>query len=121
NAFAPLSVIRTTTATTGILGVIAVDLNSSNNIANTFGPSINFRVSDNTISNQTLGALGFVRAGADNTGDFVVTPSLSGTVTERLRVTSSGQVAIGTTTPNASAKLELTSTTQGLLGPRMSQ
>ena len=31
------------------------------------------------------------------------------------------QVGIGTTTPNASAVLDLTSTTQGLLPPRMTQ
>lgn len=34
---------------------------------------------------------------------------------------SSGSVGVGTTTPNASALLELTSTTRGLLVPRMAQ
>ena len=34
---------------------------------------------------------------------------------ERMRVLANGQVSIGTATPNASAKLEVTSTTQGFL------
>lgn len=39
--------------------------------------------------------------------------------TEALRITTSGQLGIGTTTPAASAKLDITSTTQGVLFPRM--
>lgn len=39
--------------------------------------------------------------------------------TERARITGSGTFAIGTTTPNASALLDLTSTTKGILIPRM--
>ncbi len=37
----------------------------------------------------------------------------------RLSIDSSGRVGIGTTSPNASALLDVTSTTQGLLPPRM--
>ena len=38
---------------------------------------------------------------------------------ERMRVTSSGNVGINTQTPNASALLDVSSTTQGFLPPRM--
>ena len=41
------------------------------------------------------------------------------TVPERMRITGSGQLGIGTTTPSASAVLDVSSTTQGLLPPRM--
>jgi hypothetical protein len=39
--------------------------------------------------------------------------------TERMRITSTGNVGIGTATPNASSQLDITSTTQGFLPPRM--
>jgi hypothetical protein len=38
---------------------------------------------------------------------------------ERLRITSGGNVGIGTSAPNAAALLDVTSTTQGILFPRM--
>ena len=41
------------------------------------------------------------------------------TQSERLRIDSYGRVGVGTTTPNASALLDLTSTVRGLLVPRM--
>jgi hypothetical protein len=40
-------------------------------------------------------------------------------VLERMRITNSGEVSIGTSTPNASAKVQIDSTTQGFLMPRM--
>jgi len=43
----------------------------------------------------------------------------SANVTERMRITRSGGVGIGTSAPDASALLDLTSTTRGFLPPRM--
>ena len=50
---------------------------------------------------------------------FSTTSDGAATTTERMRITSAGNVGIGTTAPNAAAKLDLTSTTRGLLLPRM--
>lgn len=50
---------------------------------------------------------------------FSTTADGSAIPTERMRITSSGNLAIGTTTPDPSAKLDVASTTQGFLPPRM--
>jgi len=47
------------------------------------------------------------------------TSSGSTSPTERLRIDSAGRVGIGTNSPSASALLDVSSTTQGLLPPRM--
>jgi hypothetical protein len=39
--------------------------------------------------------------------------------TERMRINSAGNVGIGTSSPNAAARLDVTSTTSGFLPPRM--
>ena len=52
---------------------------------------------------------------------FETTPVGSTTRVERLRVTGSGLVGIGTTAPAASAQLDITSTARGFLPPRMTE
>lgn len=53
--------------------------------------------------------------------NFVIETTANGTNTraERARVTSEGVVGIGTNSPNAAARLDVTSTTSGFLPPRM--
>lgn len=50
---------------------------------------------------------------------FNTAPSGTPTLTERMRITGDGIVAIGTSSPNASALLDISSTTKGFLPPRM--
>jgi len=54
-----------------------------------------------------------------NTGNFAL--SFGTNNTERVRIDNSGNVGIGTTSPNAAALLDVTSTTQGFLPPRMTE
>jgi hypothetical protein len=56
------------------------------------------------------------------TGNVVLStsPTLIGTITAANQ-TLSGTLGVGTTTPNASAKLEVSSSTQGFLPPRMTE
>jgi hypothetical protein len=50
---------------------------------------------------------------------FATTAAGDSTSTERMRITSAGNIGIGTTSPNAAAKLDVASTTRGFLPPRM--
>jgi hypothetical protein len=50
---------------------------------------------------------------------FSTTPSGSTSSSERMRITSAGNVGIGTSSPNAAALLDVSSTTKGVLFPRM--
>jgi hypothetical protein len=66
--------------------------------------------SNNTIIGQFTSSLG---AG---TSDTIIIGAGS---TERIRINSSGSMGLGTTAPSSSAKLQIDSTTQGFLPPRM--
>lgn len=87
------------TSPTTLFTSLEVEVQTSDDMQDGFGPRINFLTSDNTASLQNLGALGMQRAGADNTGDIVFRPATVGTETERMRITAAGNVGIGTTNP----------------------
>lgn len=56
---------------------------------------------------------------SSNNGMMLFRTRGSGTLSERMRITSSGNVGIGTSNPNASALLDVDSRAQGFLPPRM--
>ncbi len=62
---------------------------------------------ENSTENNTAGTLSFW------------TRVSGGPMTRKMTITSAGNVGIGTASPVASAKLDITSTTQGFLPPRM--
>ncbi len=67
--------------------------------------------------------LGSIRTGSTSTSgteeEFLIGQSTGGFYNERLRINAIGNVGIGTSTPNQSAILELSSTSKGLLPPRL--
>lgn len=81
---------RTTSSTSGTAGTSTITAISTGDITDGFGPILVFRVSDTGVSNNIIGNIGFQRAGADDTGDFVVKPQVAGSSTERFRVKSDG-------------------------------
>jgi len=90
----PIQATRTVSDTTGLITLGLLLAKSSGDMADTFGSSITFSVQDDTSASTPLVQIGGVRAGADNTGDFVVTTAAAGTSTEKLRVTSGGDVRV---------------------------
>lgn len=85
---------RTTVGTNNIVSSQTLTAISSGDVTDGFGPTMGFRISDTGVSNNLIGAIGFLRAGADDTGDFVVRPQVAGTATERFRVTSAGVATV---------------------------
>lgn len=89
-----LDIRRSTVGTNNIAVAGQLTAISSGDVADGFGPILIFRISDTGVSDSIIGGFGFVRAGADNTGDFVVRPQVAGTATERFRVTSAGDLIL---------------------------
>jgi hypothetical protein len=82
------------------------------NMNDGFGSLIAFLIKDDSGGENNVGFIGAVRAGADNTGDLVFAPAIASAYTERMRLTSAGNLGIGTTAP--SAKLHSLATTEQL-------
>ncbi len=79
-----------TTANIAILTAVAtMRLVSTGDMADGFGPEMNFVIEDGGAS-EVIGSLAFRRAGADDTGDFVLSTYITGTQNESFRVTSGG-------------------------------
>ncbi|MEQ1733868.1 MAG: phage tail protein [Bacteroidia bacterium] len=95
-----------TNLTTTVNGVVGATLDLSTIIP----PSNNWSLLGNA---GTVAATNFV--GTTDAVDLVTRTNN----TEKMRVTSAGNVGIGTTTPNAKALLDMVSTSKGLLMPRV--
>ena len=82
---------REVDATGGIGGVFQVQRTSTGNMSDGFGGSIQFMIEDIGASDQTIGAISFVRANnEDNTGDFNLQTYVTGTANMAFKVSSAG-------------------------------
>lgn len=105
---------RPTAATAQGREALTLDLKSSGDAADIFGPGINFSISDTGVSNSVIGSIGFIRNGSDTAGDFIVKQgTFTGVPATLFIVKSSGDVGIGTSTPFST--LDLAETTGGTI------
>jgi hypothetical protein len=97
-----LQVNRTTSSTTALRALAGFLLNSSGSTADGCGPAFFFQLADaESPSGNTIGEIGAVRAGADDTGDLVLVATASGVAVEVCRALHGGQLAVGLTSVNA--------------------
>ena len=106
--FPPLDMRRTTVATNSTVASSRLTAISSGDVASGFGPFFSFNFSDTGITNQNMGAIGFVRTSADNVSDFVVLNQNGASQVERFRVKANGDATVQGTTAS-------TTTTTGAL------
>jgi len=90
----PILATRNVTLTTGNITLATLLAKSSGDMADAFGSFMSFNVQDDTSLSTELARIGAVRAGADNTGDFIVNTIAAGSAAEKLRITSGGDVKV---------------------------
>lgn len=76
---------------------------------------------DNSVSRQMEWYAYLVPVSGDTVASYLTFASSDsgGTITPRLSITNDGRLGLGTTSPNANAILDLTSTTKAFMPPRM--
>ena len=95
-----LHVVTDSATTNDTVDVVRIEATSSGTPVAGFGPAIEFRAERGNASADSVGRLGFV---ADNItasrvdGAFVAETAIDGAFTERLRISSSGNLLVGTT------------------------
>ena len=83
---------RTSAVTNTTRHVLYVIHTTTEDMVDGFGPTIRFVAEDPGAAEQNLGHIKFVRAGADNTGEFIVGVSAGGTANDGFKVDSVGEL-----------------------------
>ncbi len=111
------SITRSTGETTGLNSPFVLTATSTGNAANTFGPAIEYKISDCGVGATRLGVIGIERNGADNTGQFKVNLDSGGTLATRFAVNASGQALHTAGTSGAPAISFACDTDTGIYSP----
>ena len=110
--------------TTGAAAPATVSLRQTTSLPTTGNVLANLNFGDNYVTTPQAQIQILRDAAASSAADmptamtFSTTPDASATLTERMRIESDGDVGIGTT-PDISAKLDVSSTSKGFLAPRV--
>lgn len=86
---------RTTSVTNVAAGVVKVKASSTGDMTDGFGGALQFYIQDNLGVENSVGDIRGIRAGADNTGDLTFNTTTAGVTSEKVRITSGGNVGIG--------------------------
>ena len=82
------------TATNSLRTILTVQASTTDDMVDGYGVIALFKIQDSGVSDQNAGFMGFRRAGADDTTDFVLSTYVSNVVNEALRVDSAGVLSI---------------------------
>ena len=83
-----------TTGLSGYYSSLILEAKAPSAVSDGFGPVLDFKISDDNATSSSLGYLGFVRDGADNSGKMVVYAEKAGTASEVLSADKDGKVAL---------------------------
>lgn len=117
----PVALFERASASTSLpVAACVLKSTSSADMVDGYGPFFTFQIRDTANTDNSIADFGAVRTGADNTGSLVFRTFTAGTVTEKVRITSSGTVGIGTTSPASKLTVtggdaEVTDATKGLI------
>jgi hypothetical protein len=98
-----LHIVTDSSTTNDTVDVARIEATSSGTPAAGFGPTIDFRGERGSASSDSMGRIGYVAdtmTASRIDGAFIVETAVDGTYSENLRVTSTGKVGIGTTSPD---------------------
>jgi hypothetical protein len=101
--FPVLNTVRTSTVTNSPLGTLAVTHSTTGDAADGFGPSLFFQLTDNGVSNSLLGSVGAIRSGSDTTGAIIFSPANGGGTSEKVRISPTGNMLIGSSNGTSSS------------------
>lgn len=109
---------RSSTGTNAVVNPFRVVSISTGAMTDGFGSDIRFYARDTDNTDNLLGRIGAIRAGADNTGRVVIAVTTAGTSTDRLNVASTGATYFGDGTTTGTARIHvIAGTTAASSGP----
>ena len=112
---------ETGAATTGIFGATGLRASSTGVLADGFGPLFVAQIKGSGMGSFSgIGQIGFVRAGADNTGDIIFQPLAAGVATTRLLVRATGNVWLRNSLEFEGSTLDANKTTLTVTDPTAS-
>lgn len=104
---------RVTSTTNAVTSVVFIELTSTGNMADGFGPSFTFQIKDDAGVDNSVAAVAASRGGADNSGDLLLRTSNAGSFGTRVIVKAAGNVGIGTDDPQGPLEVSMASATTG--------